>query len=405
MIVSQGAGVGLSLASAPASPAGAAAFPNLFQPLSLRGVTLRNRIFFPAMGIDLAHDDGTFSDELADFYRQLARSGCGLVVLSNATVSPRSILQKHGLRLFDAGHVAALRGFLSGGAGDDAAIGVQLQHYGGQATTVHTGLSLLTPSGIGSPPLMKRDPNYSAKVMSQADINEVIREFAHAAALAAEAGARFVQLQASNGYLLASFLSPYTNQRDDAYGGSPERRARFVAEVVAAVREAIGPDRALGLRIGINDCIGEHGIKAADFVNVAPMLEAAGVDLFEASISIAESFHQLIERTDERQAFLEQEVAIFKNFAKVPVGFAGFVDSLEKAERYVATGLADTVGMARALFADEGLIQKTLAGRVESVNRCLWDGKCFKDKSNPAYGRVYCCVNPRYKRPELLGVS
>ncbi|MCK9193185.1 MAG: NADH:flavin oxidoreductase [Nevskia sp.] len=382
-------------------PSGSAAFPQLFRPLQLRGVTLKNRLFFPAMGIDLAHQDGTFSGELSDFYWRIARSGCGLVVLSNASVSPRSILQLHGLRLFEPAHAAALGTFLSGCAADDAVIAVQLQHYGGQATTTHTGLPLLTPSGIGSAPSMKRDAAYRTQAMTHADIADVVAQFAQATRLAVEAGARFVQLQASNGYLLASFLSQYTNKRDDAYGGSPERRAQFVVEVVRAVRRELGPERALGLRIGINDCIGDAGLSAKDFRNVAPLLEAAGVDLFEASISIAESFHRLIERTDERQAFLEDEVGTFKAFATVPVGFAGFVDSLAKAERYVASGLADTVGMARALFADNDLIHKTLAGQGATIDRCLWDGKCFKDKSNPAYGRVYCCVNPRYKRPAL----
>lgn len=378
-----------------------AAFPRLLTPLRLRGVTLKNRLFFPAMGIDLANADGSFSDELADFYLRMARGGCGLVVLSNASVSPDSILQQHGLRLFEAHQAQALGEFLRQADQTEAIVAVQLQHYGGQATTVRTGKPVLTPSGIASASAAKRDADYRTQRMSLSDIETVKQQFAYAARLAVQAGARFVQMQASNGYLLSSFLSPYTNRRDDEYGGSPRRRARFVAEVVAAVRKELGPERALGLRVGINDCIGAEGMVVDDMRDIVPLLEEAGADFLEASISVAETFHTLIDRTPERQAFLEEQLREFRRYTTVPVGFAGFVDSLEKAEHYLATGLTDMVGMARALFADNELIVKTLSGRAQEIDRCLWDGKCFRDKSNPAYGRVYCCVNPHYKRPEL----
>lgn len=374
-------------------------FRNVLTELRVGGITLKNRLFFPAMGVDLGNPDGTFSDALVDFYGRIARSGCGLVVLCNSSISADSILQSHGLRLFEDRHTEALAAFLS--QPQDAVIAVQLQHYGGQATTKHTGKPVLTPSGIGSASSMKRDPAYAAREMTLQDIEQVKEEFAHAARLAVKAGARFIQLQASNGYLLSSFLSPFTNKRTDRYGGSPQRRANFVIEVVRAVRAELTSEMALGLRININDCIGEEGQVVENLRDVVPLLEEAGVDFLEASICIADTFPKLFERTPEMEAFLLEQLRIFKQYVSVPMGFAGFVDSLEKAEYYVASGIADTVGMARALFADNDLIIKSLGGKSHEVNRCLWDGKCFKDKSNPAFSRVYCCVNPLYKRPAL----
>jgi 2,4-dienoyl-CoA reductase-like NADH-dependent reductase (Old Yellow Enzyme family) len=376
-------------------------FSHVLTELPVGGLTLRNRLFFPSMGVDLGNPDGTFSDALAEFYTRIARSGCGLVVLSNSSVSANSILQLHGLRLFEEQHAQALAGFMSQCRPEDALIAVQLQHYGGQANTIHTGKPVLTPSGIGSAPSMKKDRAYATKLMTLEDIEHVQAEFAQATRLAVRAGARFIQLQASNGYLLSSFLSPFTNQRTDRYGGSPQRRATFVAEVVRAVRAELTPQMALGLRININDCVGPDGLVVEQLRDVVPLLEEAGVDIFEASICVADTFSKLFDRTPEMEVFLLEQLRVFKQYASVPVGFAGFVDSLEKAEHYVASGIADTVGMARALFADNDLIIKSLAGRGDTVNRCLWDGNCFRDKSNPAFSRVYCCVNPLYKRPSL----
>ena len=92
-------------------------------------------------------------------------------------------------------------------------------------------------------------------------------------------------------------------------------------------------------------------------------------------------------------------VRVIREFSSVPIGFAGLVDSLKSAEEILSSGVADFVGMGRALFADNDLIHKTLAGRDAAIFRCRWDGQCSKDKFNPKYSRVYCCVNPKYIRP------
>lgn len=95
-------------------------------------------------------------------------------------------------------------------------------------------------------------------------------------------------------------------------------------------------------------------------------------------------------------------VSTIRGFASVPVGFAGLIDGLGDAERIISSGVADFVGMGRALFADNDLIRKTLAGQESTIFRCLWDGQCSKDKFNPKYSRVYCCVNPKYLRPTKI---
>jgi 2,4-dienoyl-CoA reductase-like NADH-dependent reductase (Old Yellow Enzyme family) len=285
----------------------------------------------------------------------------------------------------------------------DTLVGVQLQHYGGQGTTTLTGEPVWTPSGIPCKRISRLDPNYSTHEMTIDDIRQVVSEFGQAAALAREAGARMIQLQSSNGYLLSSFLSPYTNKRRDAYGGSEENRARLLLEVVASVREAIGDDCALTVRLNIDDRVGDAGLTPAMLEGTVKALEKAGVNAITCSMCIGETFGDLLTYSADMDRHLQQSVKLVKSFTRLPVGYAGYVGDLHKAESLIADGVADFIGFARALFADNDLIVKTLEGREDEIHRCLWDGECFADKANPAFDRVYCCVNPKYRRPSQPG--
>jgi 2,4-dienoyl-CoA reductase-like NADH-dependent reductase (Old Yellow Enzyme family) len=377
-------------------------FPHLFRPLPLApGVRASNRFYFAPMGIDMAHGDGRFSDDLLTFYRGLLDGGCGMLILSNATISPLSRLHSRGLCLYDRAHAESLKVVFDLAANYDAVVGIQLQHYGGQGTTVLTGTPVWTPSGIPCKRASRLDPYYATHEMTIDDIRQVVREFGNAAALGRSAGARLIQLQASNGYLLGSFLSPYTNHRRDAYGGSDENRARLLMEVVAVVRQAIGDDAALTVRLGIDDRVGDAGLTPDKVSGTVRALEEAGIDALTCSMCIGETFGQFLTYSAELDRHLQASVKYVKSQTRLPVGFAGYVGDLHKAESLLVAGVADFIGASRALFADNDLITKTLAGREDEIHRCLWDGKCFADKSNPAYDRVYCCVNPKYRRPEL----
>lgn len=374
-------------------------YPGVFSPLKVRELKLRNRLFFPSFGIDMANIDGTFSDDLERFYLGIAESGCGFLLLGNSSVSPESILQLRGLRLHEASHGQAVAPFIERARKLGTVVGVQLQHYGFQATTEHIGSrELLSPSGIGSALFKRMDPRYAVKEMTLADIELVKEQFARSAALAYAAGARLIQLQASNGYLLSSFMSPYSNKRLDGYGGSLLKRARLLVETVQCVRQAVGGGTTLSVRLGADDGIGEMGTLPTDFEHIVPVLEKCGVDMFEVSIGTAETAFNT-GRTPEMIKKMSDVVRTIKGFASVPVGFAGLIDGLGDAERVISSGAADFVGMGRALFADNDLIRKTLAGKDSAIFRCRWDGQCSKDKFNPKYSRVYCCVNPNYLRP------
>ncbi len=370
------------------------------EPLAIRSVRFRNRVFLSAMGLDMAEIDGRVSQELAGFYFDVIEGGVGGVILSNASVSKESALLPRALKLIEDRHEEALRPFLAEATRRGAVAGVQLQHYGGQGTTNLTrGRALLTPSGIGCKSVLKLDPRYKVREMTLEDIECVIGEFATAAKRASRAGARFVQLQASNGYLLSSFLSKGTNRRTDDYGGNQLKRARILVEVIGAVRAAVGPDVVLGTRIGINDYLGDEGLLPHELDEVVPLLEDAGTDLFEVSFCVADTFSKLSRNTPELRAEIAAQVKRFRSFATVPVGYAAFISGLAAGTALIEDGVVDFIAMARALLADNDLVSKEIAGREDEVHRCLWDGKCFRDKFDPRLQRVHCCVNPKYLRP------
>ena len=377
-------------------------YSQVLQPLDLLGgLRLRHRVFFAPMGVDLADHHGCFTPEMFDFYRGIIEGGCALAFLSNATVSPQSRLQEVGLGLFDQRQVAALKPFLAWAESEGTPVGVQLQHYGGQGSTRLTGSSLLTQSGVPCPRVSKLDPSYRVRIMDEEDIAGVIADFSTSACLAQESGARLVQLQASNGYLLSSFLSPHTNRRTDCYGGSEANRARLLLEVVEAIHRSTGGRLIVTVRLGIDDCLGDEGLHFTRLEETVQALERAGVAALECSMCVGSSFGRFLSYSQEMDRYLQDGVSHIKSQTRLPVGYAGFVEGLDKAEDLLARGVCDWVGMSRALFADNDLIRKELAGRAKEVHRCLWDGKCFGDKSDPRMDRVYCCVNPKYPRPQV----
>lgn len=320
-----------------------------------------------------------------------------MVVLANSAVDSSTRLHEGGLCLYEETHAQCLVPLIEYGKAQACPVIVQLQHYGAQGNQMRSGGALLIPSNTTS-----SRSGLNMRVMTYDDIRAVCTQFAHAASLAQQAGARMVQLQASNGYLLSSFLSPYTNCRSDLYGGSPIRRARLLLEVIDAIIEATQGGIDISVRLGIDDCLGDKGQQPALLEPVIPALERSGVSALMCSIAIHETFHYMLQLNPKVHATLVNSVRHIREVTSLPVGFAGFTGTLAQAEALLELGVTDLVGMSRALFADNDLVNKSLAGKPSSVNACRFDGNCFRDKSNPNLDRVYCCVNDNYKRPESI---
>ncbi|WP_400770686.1 hypothetical protein [Methylosinus sporium] len=377
-------------------------FPEVSAPLRLGRLSLKNRVYFAPMGLDMADECGGMSEPLEQFYNDVIDGGSAMVVLGNSSIDPSTRLHERGLCLHDATHARRLEPLLAYGASRNCPIVIQLQHYGAQGSTRLTGLPLLVPSAPKNHSRRAPGEYRTSRIMDVHDIAEVRRQFVNSARLAQSAGAEMIQLQASNGYLLSSFLSPYTNRREDAYGGSALRRARLLLEVVDDIHAATRGGVDVSVRLGIDDCLGSEGQEPHLLGGVVRALERVGVAAIMCSISIRETFHSLIHPTPEMRRRLIEGVRHIRAQTSLPVGFAGFTASIEQAESLLAERTADLIGMTRAIFADNDLVAKSLAGNQSTVEACLFDGDCFHDKGNPALDRVYCCVNPKYKRPDHI---
>lgn len=374
----------------------------LFRPFSLGpGITLKNRIFFSSMGVDTAEEGGKASDRLIAFYKGIIRGGAGMVILGNASIHPSSRLQTRGLGLHDEEHAEALRPLFRFGKAHNCEVVVQLQHYGAQGRMQSTTQPLLSPSGIGCPRLNAKQPLYRAVEMTHDDIKTVRQYYVEAAVRAYHAGARIVQLQAANGYLLSSFLSPYTNVRHDKYGGSPAKRMRLLCEIVDDIRSAC-PALLLSVRLGIDDGLDNKGQRPELIAPHVQQLESLGVVWLSLSMTINETFHLLMTHPDAARQRLYSGISVLREATSLPIGFAGLTANLAQGEQVMERLKVELVGMTRALFADNDLIIKTQQQRDGEIHACRFDGNCFKDKSNPALDQVYCCVNPNYLRPSHI---
>jgi 2,4-dienoyl-CoA reductase-like NADH-dependent reductase (Old Yellow Enzyme family) len=375
-------------------------YPRLFEPIKINNIEFKNRIYFPPFGVDLADEEGNATDELIDFYVDIAKSGCGLVILSNASVSFDSQLNKNGLKIFSKSHMTSLKNLVKKLRSYDVKVGIALHHYGRQGVTSDKCKAVLAPSSIPCSSTMRKDPNYKIKEMTLEDIERVKNDYKRAVEISAEADFDVVMLQASGGYLLNNFLSSYTNLRNDEYGGSEENRSRFLVEIIESARNILKDNKALFLRLGVDDCLEDNkGLKPIDFNNLIPKFEKYGVDVFTVALGIAENVSKIYSWSNENANYIRNTTKIIKSYSRVPIGFEGFTDSLEIGEELIVGGISDFVGVGRALFADNELIYKLLNDK-KNINKCKWDLNCLRDKKNSEFNRVYCCVNPKYKRPE-----
>ncbi len=243
----------------------------------------------------------------------------------------------------------------------------QINHNGGQASSMYSRLPVWAPSPVADP-LFREVP----KAVTHAEIDEIVAGYALVAEHCAEGGFDGIELQCSHSSIVRGFLSPATNHRTDEYGGSLENRARLLVEIVAAVRKEIGRGMALGVRICGDELI-EHGTTIDDAVRIAEIVEATGhVDYINTSIGVATASLFMIEASMHIPPGYAMFIpsAIRKAVDLPVVGVGRFKDPLQ-AERALAEGHCDLVGVVRGQIADADFVAKARAGSTDETRLCL----------------------------------
>ena len=370
-------------------------YRHLFSPLRLGPVTVANRIVFSAHLTNYAAD-GMPTEQHAAYYAARAAGGAGLIITEEHSTHPTDWPYEKLIHGFHPRVVDGYKRMTDAVHAHDVPIFAQLNHNGGQASSMYSRLPVWAPSPVPDP-LFREVP----KAVEHHEIAEIVDGYATVAGHCMAGGFDGVELQCSHSSIVRGFLSPATNRRTDEYGGDLAGRARLLLEIVDAVRATIGSDRALGVRICGDELI-EGGTGIDDAVEVARLVEASGqVDYINTSIGVATATLYMIEASMQvppgYALFIPSAIRAAVDLPVVGVG--RFKDPLQ-ADRALSDGVCDLVGVVRGQIADPDFAAKARSGHAVDIRTCL---SCNQE----CVGRMGlnrwlgCIENPRTGREEL----
>ncbi|ARS27562.1 oxidoreductase [Sphingomonas sp. KC8] len=394
-------------------------YTHLTSPGRIGKLDLRNRMAVTAMGASLAEPDGHCGERIVRYHEEQAKGGVGLIITGVAGVAwPVGGNQVNQIAISDDRFLPGLTALTQAAHKHGAKIAAQLHHGGLVAMEdMLAGRPVWAPS-IPKPPegdfteafLLEeiaaapfgRIKNVTLQVMTVEDIQTVVGQFAAAADRAKRAGFDGIEIHGGHGYLLGSFVSATSNRRTDEYGGSLENRARFLVEVVRAIRAAVGPDFPIWCKVDSREVGKKGGLTIDDGIAVAKMVEAASADAITVT-----AYHDTAQAKLHSGSHTPHEPGLNLPFAAkikravgIPVIASGRVEP-EVADARIADGSIDFVSMGRKLLADPYLPAKITAGRPQDVLPCVYCYTCIS--AIYVCEPLRCAVNPdtgyEYLRP------
>ena len=361
----------------------------LFEPISIGPMSLSNRVVMTAMHLNYT-PNGEVTDRFIDFYATRARGGAGLIVIGGAEINDQASGIDLMLSIKDDRYIPGLQRFTEAIHGNGSKAAVQLYMAGAYSFCSIKGLPILAPSQYTS-----YFTRQETTAMTLDDIERVQQDFVKAARRAKEAGFDAVEVLASAGYLICQFLSPKTNKREDEYGGPLENRMRFGLETIRRVRQEVGSDLAVIVRVAGNDFVPDSHTNREARV-FAAAVEEAGADC----INVTGGWHE--SRVPQITMDLPQAGYVYlargiKESVGVPVIGCNRINDPFIAEEVLREGVADLVGVARGMLADPEFVNKAREGRADEIRRCVaCNQRCFDHVFQLL--PVGCMVNPRCGR-------
>ncbi|MCQ8890352.1 NADH:flavin oxidoreductase/NADH oxidase family protein [Pseudoalteromonas carrageenovora] len=352
----------------------------VFTPFTLpSGLTLKNRVVKAAMEENLAEANQTPSQVLKNIYSEWAKGGCGLIITGNVMVDHLAMTGPGGLALEQQTDITAFAELARLAQQNDCKIVMQINHPGRQVFK-NMGGKAFSASDIALDVGKHSHLFAQPKAMTQSDINDVVTRFSQTALQAEKAGFNGVQIHAAHGYLLAQFLSPLTNKRDDKWGGSLENRARLLLEITKNVKAHCSESFSVSIKLNSAD-FQRGGFEPSDAQAVVNMLSALKVDFVELSGGSYEAPAMQGQAGDERTLARE---AYFLEFAKaiseqstIPIMTTGGISRLDVANKVISSGVA-LVGMATALAYQPNLVN---CWQTQPTQNLLMPRVTFKDKT------------------------
>ena len=366
-------------------------YPHVFQPITIRGLTLKNRLEYSPTVVLKCNADGTMSQDMLDFMKWQAETGVGWVTIGDTPVTHDNT--SHWLcemNVCDDDCIHGMNALVEQCRQNGAEISAELAYAGRGNRAPANG----EPTAIVSAerPL---NPGDNVRTMNRDDMDYMKERYVDCALRCKHAGFRMVMLHCAHNNFLAQWLSPDSNVRTDEYGGSPENRRKYPLEVLKAVREAVGNDMVIELRVSATEGIpgGLEFEESLEFMKLAQEY----VDIMH--VSQGSIFHLSARYTiptyfrTPHQPLNVGYAAEVKKHLHIPVAVVGMITSLEEAEEIIASGKADIIAMAKSFMADGDLVHKTLAGEADKVRPCTRCDLC--GNANTWGTAMSCAVNPR----------
>jgi mycofactocin system FadH/OYE family oxidoreductase 2 len=374
---------------------GVAAYPMLFSPITINGVTIKNRIVSTAHATAYAID-GHPKEKYRRYYERKARGGVGLIItFGSASVHPSSsVAEWSGVSVWDDSVIPDLTAMAEVAHRHGAKIFCQLTHMGRRGTSINSSRPLMAPSPISEPSHRERP-----KQMEIGEIREVVTAWADAADRVRRSGYDGVEVTSYGGHLLEQFWAPHVNKRTDEYGGSLENRMRLSVEVIEAVRDRVGPDFVVGFRM-TGDQLLKGGLGHEAMKEIAARLaDLNKIDFFNISGSTGETPElqaKTVPSLDNPLGVFNKYAASIRKVVNVPVLVAARIVEPSMAEAALQRGDADLIGMTRSLIADPDLPRKAMAGEPDEIRLCtganegcigrLFQGLPIRCVQNPLIG-------------------
>lgn len=365
---------------------------HIFKPLDLGHTVLKNRILMGSMHTGLEEGFGSL-EEMAEFYRERAKGGAGLIVTGGiapnnagrgfyfgAKMSSNHEMEKHKI-VTQAVH------------NEGGKIAMQILHTGRYGYHIWSVSASPIKSPIGW---------HTPKELSIGGIQSTIDDFAHCAMLAKEAGYDGVEIMGSEGYLINQFLCERTNKRTDEYGGSYENRMKFPVQIVKKVRETVGKDFIIIYRLSMLDLV-EGGSSWEQIVELAKRIEDAGASIINTGIGWHEARIPTIATSVPRGSFAWVTKKM-KGEVSISLCTTNRVNSPVTANRIIEEGCADMVSMARPFLADPNIVNKAKEGRLSEINTCIGCNQACLDHIFVSK-RASCLVNPRAAHETSLKIE
>ena len=340
-------------------------YENIFNPLTVKNMTIKNRIVMTPMGTNYGEQNGEMSFLHMDYYEQRAKGGVGLIIVENASVdSPQGSNGTTQLRIDHDNYIPRLFKLCETVHSHGACIAVQINHAGASALSSRINMQPVSASNLPS-----KKGGEIPRPLQKEEITAIVKKYGEAARRAQVAGFDAVEIHAGHSYLISQFLSPTTNNRTDEFGGSKENRARFAKMVMDEVRSQVGPMFPIMIRISADELV-EGGNTLEDTLELLEYF-AEEADIIDVSAGLTGSIQYQIDANylkDGWRSFMAK--AVKEKFNK-PVITTGNIRNPKIAEEILEDGDADLIGMGRGLIAEPEWVNKVESGREDELRKCI----------------------------------